>query len=113
MDHGAEAVVRLMAQWPDTDAVICVSDLPAFGALMECHRRGWRVPGRLAVAGFGDFEVARCCHPRLTTVSVEALDIGRATGALLLRAIQAARAGTRLTPEVRRMPFRVLQREST
>ena len=63
MEQGAEAIVRLMSQWPDVDAAVCVSDLSAFGALMECHRRGWSVPGRVAIAGFGDFEVARCCSP--------------------------------------------------
>ena len=50
-DHVAlgEALGLMRAQWPDTDAIVCVSDLSAFGALMECHRRGWAVPGRIAM----------------------------------------------------------------
>jgi LacI family gluconate utilization system Gnt-I transcriptional repressor len=84
MSHGAPALAALLEAWPDTDAVMCVSDMSAFGAIMECHRRGLSVPDDIAVAGFGDFEVAACCHPTITTVSVDAYGIGlRAGGALL------------------------------
>lgn len=113
MEQGGEAIVHLMSQWPDVDAAVCVSDLSAFGALMECHRRGWAVPGRIAIAGFGDFEVARCSFPRITTVSVDAFEIGRAAGDLLLRAIEANREGRRIPPELMLMPFKIIQREST
>ncbi|MCX5577939.1 LacI family DNA-binding transcriptional regulator [Kaistia terrae] len=113
MEQGGEAIVQLVTQWPEVDAAICVSDLSAFGALMECHRRGWAVPDRIAIAGFGDFEVSRCSHPRLTTVSVDAVEIGRTAGHLLLRAIEARREGRLAPPETSMMPFRVIQREST
>lgn len=113
MAQGGEALVQLVKQWPDVDAVVCVSDLSAFGALAECQRRGWAVPGRIAIAGFGDFDVARNCHPRLSTVAVDCVGIGRAAGELLLRAIEAARAGARLSPETVMIPFAVVLREST
>jgi LacI family gluconate utilization system Gnt-I transcriptional repressor len=113
MAQGAEAVVQLVRQWPEVDAVVCVSDLSAFGALTECQRRGWLVPQRIAIAGFGDFEVAKNCHPRLTTVAVDCAAIGRAAGELLLRAIDAARQHERLPPETMLIPFRIEQRESS
>ena len=84
-----------------------------FGALMECQRRGWAVPQRLAIAGFGGFEVSTACHPRLTTVAVDCVGIGRAAGELLLRAIDAARNGERLPAETVMVPFRIELREST
>jgi LacI family transcriptional regulator, gluconate utilization system Gnt-I transcriptional repressor len=113
MEQGGEAMTQMLAQWPDVDAVVCVSDLSAFGALMECHRRGWSVPGRVAIAGFGDFEVARCCHPRLTTVSIDPAGIGVAAGGLLWRSIEAARGGAALSAETVTMPFRIVERETT
>lgn len=113
MEQGGQAVQQLVRQWPAVDAAVCVSDLSAFGALAECQRQGWAVPGRIAIAGFGDFEVARTCHPRITTVAVDCVGIGRAAGELLLRAIDAARDGQRLPPETVLIPFRVEQREST
>jgi LacI family gluconate utilization system Gnt-I transcriptional repressor len=113
MLHGAQGVVHLVERWPDVEAVVCVSDHAAFGALMECQRRGWAVPGRLAVAGFGGFEVSGACHPQITTVAVDCTGIGRIAGELLLRAIEAARAGRRLRAEHVRVPYRVELRGST
>ena len=112
MAQGAEALEQLVRQWPDVDAMVCVSDLSAFGALTACQRHGWRVPGRIAIAGFGDFEVAKNCHPRLTTVAVDCAAMGRAAGELLLRAIAAAHQGRRLPPETVLIPFHIEQRES-
>ena len=113
MAQGAQAVVQLVQQWPDVDAVVCVSDHPAFGALMECQRRGWAVPGRLAIAGFGDFEVAKACHPGITSVAVDCVDIGRRAGELLVRAIEAAREGKRLPAKRVPVAFHIEQRGST
>jgi LacI family transcriptional regulator, gluconate utilization system Gnt-I transcriptional repressor len=113
MEQGGQAMDQLMRQWPDVDAVVCASDLSAFGALMECHRRGWAVPQRVAIAGFGNFEVSRACHPRITTVAVDCAAIGTAAGELLLRAIEAARQGQRLPTETVLIPYRIESREST
>jgi len=113
MAHGAQGLVQLMSRWPDTDALVCVSDHPAFGALAECQRRGWDVPGKLAIAGFGGFEVGMACHPQLTTVVVDCAAIGRVAGELLLRAIDAARAGRPLAPETVLIPYTVELRGST
>ncbi|WP_254066536.1 LacI family DNA-binding transcriptional regulator [Acidisoma sp. S159] len=113
MEQGGQAIVHLISQWPDVDAAVCVSDLSAFGAVMECHRRGWSVPGRIGIAGFGDFEVSRCCHPRITTVSIDGFGIGHAAAELLLRAIEGRRRQTPIAPEVMLVPFHVIQREST
>ncbi len=113
MDHGAQGLAQLMLRWPDTDALVCVSDHPAFGALAECQRRGWKVPGRLAIAGFGGFEVAAASHPQITTVVVDCVAIGRTSGELLLRAIEAARSGHPLAPQTILIPYRVEMRGST
>jgi LacI family gluconate utilization system Gnt-I transcriptional repressor len=112
MTHGCAAIVEVLSRWPDTDAVACLSDLAAFGALMECRRRGWDVPGRVALAGFGDFELSRTAAPRISTVFVDAFAIGRAAGEIMLQAIEAARSGGILTPQIVAQPFRVLERES-
>jgi LacI family gluconate utilization system Gnt-I transcriptional repressor len=45
MEQGGQAIVHLIEQWPDVDAAVCVSDLSAFGAIMEWHCRFWRFRG--------------------------------------------------------------------
>lgn len=83
-DAGASLVVRVLDEHPETDVLMFSSDVFAAGALFECARRGIDIPGRLAVTGFGDFEIARHIRPGLTTVSVPNLDIGLRAGELLL-----------------------------
>lgn len=90
MREGADAMARLLETMPDTEAVICVSDLSAFGALTECQRRGISVPDRIAVAGFGDYEIASICVPSLTTIDPHPHRIGAQTAALILDALQGA-----------------------
>lgn len=113
MADGANGLVQLMQRWPDTDAVICVSDHAAFGAMAECQRRGWSVPQQLAIAGFGSFEVSGACHPQITTVAMDCFGIGRSAGELLIRAIDAMRSGERLAPQTVVVPYRVEMRGST
>jgi len=113
MAHGAQGAAELLKRWPQVQAVVCVSDHAAFGALMECQRQGIAVPGQLAIAGFGGFEVATACHPRITTVMVDCVRIGRTAGDLLHRAILAARGGHRLPAQAVEIPFRLSIGEST
>ena len=113
MAQGAEAVARLVAQWPQVEAVLCVSDLSAFGALAECQRRGWAVPERIAIAGFGDFEVGRHSHPRITTVAIDCEAIGRLAGEVLLRAIGRRETGEPVQRERIVVPCRVMPRDSS
>jgi LacI family gluconate utilization system Gnt-I transcriptional repressor len=112
MAQGAEALDAMLARWPDVDAIVCVSDLSAFGVLAECQRRGIDVPGRIAIAGFGDFDVGRCCHPRLTTIAIDCAAIGRSAAETALAAIGARRKGERRNPATVKIPFRVVARET-
>lgn len=113
MRQGGEALARLVEQWPDVEAAICVSDLSAFGALSECQRRTWPVPKRIAIAGFGDFEISSCSYPTITTVGVNCYDIGKRSGELLLRAVEGERAHKPIAAETIIMDYAVIVREST
>lgn len=91
MRAGAEAMGNLLDRLPDTDAVICVSDLSAFGALTECLRRNVDVPGRIAIGGFGDYEIAEVAVPSLTTINPFPREIGARAAALILDVLDGKR----------------------
>ena len=93
MRQGAEAMGYLLETLPDTEAVICVSDLSAFGALTECQRRGVDVPGRLWIAGFGDYEIAGIAVPALTTINPFSSDIGARSAQLILDVLDGRQIG--------------------
>lgn len=81
---GGDALDRLMTRHPEIDAVFFANDPLAFGALQRCRHRGWPVPKRIAVAGFGDFEIARETIPTLTTVRIPGYEIGRTAAQMIL-----------------------------
>jgi LacI family transcriptional regulator, gluconate utilization system Gnt-I transcriptional repressor len=109
MTEGKSAFHAVRDQWPDTDAIMCVSDPCAFGVMTEAIANGLSVPGDIGIAGFGDFEIGRCCIPSLTTVGVDALQMGVEAG-LLLKNMQVK------TPDKRQdvsIPYGVIFRDST
>jgi len=83
MRHGAAIVADWGKTIADFDALVCVSDPIAFGALNECRRLGINIPDDLAITGFGHFDVAAVSSPRITTVSVHANEIGREVARVL------------------------------
>jgi LacI family gluconate utilization system Gnt-I transcriptional repressor len=89
-------------------ALFCSSDLVAFGALAEARANGVAVPERLAVCGFGDFELSAASEPPFTTVSVEGARIGRHAATFLLDRLDGVE-------DVRRVqvPFRIVERASS
>lgn len=85
--EGAEALGTLTKRCPDVDAIFFSAELWAVGALLECHRRGWTVPERIAIAGYDDQRIAPQTRPSLTAARVPRLDIGRRAAEMLLRRI--------------------------
>lgn len=83
MRQGADAMAMVLDSLPDTEAVIGVADPAAFGALTECARRGIRVPDDMAIAGFGNFEIAGISEPALTTIDPFPARIGDQAGRLI------------------------------
>ena len=63
--HGAAALLDL--DQPPT-AVLCMSDVLAFGAMQTASDRGLAVPGDLSVTGFDDIPAAARSDPPLTTI---------------------------------------------
>jgi len=81
---GAAAVAAIVAAHPEVTAIFAASEVRAIGALLECQRRGWRVPGRIAVAGFNDAGLGAWLTPALTTVHVPRDTIGRRAAQMIL-----------------------------
>jgi LacI family transcriptional regulator, gluconate utilization system Gnt-I transcriptional repressor len=109
MREGANAMARLLETMPDTQAVICVSDLSAFGALTECQRRGVTVPGTVSIAGFGNHEIGAMSVPSLSTVNPFPREIGSRAAALILDVLDGRQSG----PAVTEVRPQLLVRESS
>lgn len=106
IEVGAEATARLLAEFPDTDCIFCVSDHPAFGVLSALQGLGRKVPEEIGLVGFGNFEVSRFAAPAITTVKVDPLRIGAATGALLAEVLGRDAGAPRHVPVDFELSFR-------
>ena len=84
-------------------AVVCADRTRTEAAL-----RALSVPGRMAIVGFGDFELADLVSPGLTVVSYDPVLIGRTAGELLVRRL----AGERMPPRTVEVPVSLIARGS-
>jgi LacI family transcriptional regulator, galactose operon repressor len=87
-------------------AVLCGSRAHTAQALHALAARG-RAP-RMAVIGFGDFELADLMPTGITVISYDAAGIGRAAGELLARRL----AGEDAPPRLVELPVRLIPRGS-
>lgn len=105
---GADALGKLTERHADIDAIFFSSDTLALGAIQECHRRKWPIPGRIAIAGYGDMEMAAQLVPSLTTVRVDRYGMGRRAVSQLL----ARLGGETKVPTITSLGFEIVDRES-
>lgn len=84
-ENGARAIVQLLERRPTIDAVFLAGDVLAIGAMLECRRRGWAVPRRVAIAGFDDWEIARHIELPITSLQIPRARIGEVAAELILR----------------------------
>jgi LacI family gluconate utilization system Gnt-I transcriptional repressor len=92
---GGELLDRIVASRPETDAIFFAGDTLAAGAVLECQRRGLRVPDDVAIAGFDDLEIASQVVPSLTTVRVHRHALGSRAAQLVLDVLAGQQAESR------------------
>ncbi|WP_043360400.1 LacI family DNA-binding transcriptional regulator [Belnapia sp. F-4-1] len=106
---GVEALDRLLEGGGDPDAIFFAGDVLAIGAALECNRRGWPVPGRVAIAAFDNIDLLGHLVPPVTTLRLPRHEIGRRSAEVLLDRIEGRATGP-LTVDLR---FEIIHRAST
>ncbi len=80
---GRGAMEKILNIFPDIEAVVCFSDVIAYGAIEHIRVSG-KEPGKdIAVVGFDDLEDSRLMTPALSTVHVDAEQIAIAVCQIL------------------------------
>jgi LacI family gluconate utilization system Gnt-I transcriptional repressor len=106
--QGAEALVSFVERRRPAEAVFFAGDVWAVGALLECKRRSWPVPERVAIVGFDDQTMAAEIIPPLTTVRVPRAEIGSRAAEMLLDRLHGMSVG----PKREDLGFRIVARAS-
>lgn len=82
----------------DLDAIVCINDYTAIGAMLALQSSGVRVPDDIAMTGFDDIEVAGLLAVPLTTVRQPMAELGQIAIGQLIDAFDTTES----------MPHRVL-----
>jgi DNA-binding LacI/PurR family transcriptional regulator len=103
---GAAAMERLLELPERPDAVFCMNDLVALGALRTLATRGLRVPDDLLLIGFDDIEDGRFTTPTLSTVAPDKRQIAQAALSSLLRRMSGDRSAGQVIVADHALQFR-------
>jgi DNA-binding LacI/PurR family transcriptional regulator len=79
---GARAARELLALTPRPTAILCATDVLAFGVMQAVRELGLDVPGDVSVTGFDDVPAAAAAE--LTTMRQPLVEKGRQAGRLLM-----------------------------
>ncbi len=94
-------------------AILCFSDVIAYGVVQAASARGLSVPDDLSVVGFDDNPLAQRMRPALTTVRQDVAAKGHAAAAALTAAIAQSRSGTTTQVHHVLLPTELVIRDST
>lgn len=111
IEDGARLLHRLLARVPVLQAVYCSNDTLGIGALLACREAGLAVPQRMAVVGFSDLAIAAASQPALSSVRVQAREMGRQAARMVLARLSGPADAD--TVRVADLGFSVIGRQSS
>lgn len=82
-----DALRERWAAWDEQDvtAIVCATEVQAYGVLGGLRSLGVRVPRRVSLAAYDDLPGAQIMEPALTCVHLDADELGRSAAAELLQ----------------------------
>ena len=106
---GERAVSNMLAVSDAPDAIVCLNDALALGAMHELQRRGYKIPDDVQIVGFDNVSEGRFANPSLTSIDPHASDFAKQAVEMLIERIQgyAGPARSRVTD------YRLIERGST
>lgn len=84
IESGIKAAEEILKLGALPDAVFCICDSVAIGAMMTFKKKGIKIPNEISVMGFTNDAFAALSEPSLTTVSQPISEIGQKAAELLL-----------------------------
>ncbi len=109
IESGFECMSNLLEKTNDLDAVFCVCDAVAFGAIKVLKEHGYHIPGDVSVAGFTNEPMTELIEPTLTTVGQPIYEIGETASRLLFSQLE----NPNLPPEFCVLDTKLFIRDST
>lgn len=106
---GMAAFDAILDALPACDAIFFGTDILASGAIVRAVDRDIAVPGRVAIAGYGDLDFTPHVRPSLTSLHVSSYEMGLEAGRMLLKRLH----GEVIANPIVLQPIKLEAREST
>lgn len=84
---------QILTANPDLRVLYYLDDNMAVGGIMLCQQKGLKIPGDVAIAGFGGMDIGAILPTPLTTTTAFRLRIGKMAAELLLQKISGSPVG--------------------
>ncbi|MBB3443566.1 LacI family DNA-binding transcriptional regulator [Rhizobium sp. BK379] len=107
---GSDLLALMHERGDRPEAIFCIDDNLALGAMQECRKRGIRVPDDIAIIGFHDLEFSACASPSLSSIMTRRFETGKLAAEKVLSALNST---SRQPPYQIDLGFEVIAREST
>lgn len=105
------AILKMLAEKKKIpEAVFCIDDNVALGAMMESQRLGMRIPEDISILGFHDLEFAAHTSPTLSSVATHRYELGKRAAN---SAIAAITSKSEFEISQIDMSYKIVERQST
>jgi len=91
--NGINLVQELISQGDLPDAIFCINDITAIGAIKKLKDSGYRVPEDIGVIGFDNICFSYMIAPALTTIEQSTYELGAMAAEILIGSINDQNRG--------------------
>ncbi len=113
IEDGKEFAEKALNDHPDADAIFCITDLVAVGAIAHLNERGIKIPEQISVMGFSNSPIASIISPSLSSVDQPATQMGKESASLLIEEIAKRKEKESISHYQVQLPTNIIEREST
>lgn len=106
---GFDSMLELMDLKNPPEAVICINNVTAFGAMEAIRSKGLSIPSDIALVTFDDYPLAPYTTPQLTALHIDTFEIGKLAGEILINKMTKSK----LLNEVKIVSPRLIVRDSS
>ncbi len=92
--EGFDFTRQLMESNNPPDAIFCITDLVAMGAMDFLRKGGYQIPAEVGVIGFSNWDMAGFVSPGLSSVDQHAYEMGQKATEILIELLQNNQLGT-------------------
>ncbi len=87
IESGGEGMLNLLSKHSKIDAIFCVEDFTALGAMQVLKEKGIKIPKQMGVIGFANESFGKYISPTLTTIDQQTINMGEEAAKLFIELI--------------------------